>query len=136
MLRETAAQFENPALLFSGGKDSIVMAWLARKAFWPSKMPFPLVHVDTGHNFVETMIYRDEFVEKVAPLTAHLHLGDAQGLNGEGLQIGQGDLDFARLGKILRTGCPQASFIPEIWQGHKNGGEGFWIALEKLEGLL
>jgi sulfate adenylyltransferase subunit 2 len=65
VLRETAAQFENPALLFSGGKDSIVMAWLARKAFWPSKMPFPLVHVDTGHNFVETMVYRDEFVEKV-----------------------------------------------------------------------
>ena len=51
VLRETAAQFENPALLFSGGKDSIVMAWLARKAFWPAKMPFPLVHVDTGHNF-------------------------------------------------------------------------------------
>ena len=65
VLRETAAQFENPALLFSGGKDSIVMAWLARKAFWPSKMPFPLVHVDTGHNFVETMVYRDEFVEKI-----------------------------------------------------------------------
>ena len=65
VLRETAAQFENPALLFSGGKDSIVMAWLARKAFWPSKMPFPLVHVDTGHNFAETMVYRDEFVEKI-----------------------------------------------------------------------
>jgi sulfate adenylyltransferase subunit 2 len=65
VLRETAAQFENPALLFSGGKDSIVMAWLARKAFWPAKMPFPLVHIDTGHNFVETMTYRDEFVDLV-----------------------------------------------------------------------
>ena len=65
ILRETAAQFENPALLFSGGKDSIVMAWLAKKAFWPARMPFPLVHVDTGHNFPETMSYRDEFVDLI-----------------------------------------------------------------------
>ena len=64
VLRETAAQFQNPALLFSGGKDSIVMAWLARKAFWPARMPFPLVHIDTGHNFPETLVYRDEFVEQ------------------------------------------------------------------------
>jgi len=62
VLRETAAQFENPALLFSGGKDSIVMAWLARKAFWPARLPFPLVHIDTGHNFHETLSFRDEFV--------------------------------------------------------------------------
>ena len=59
VLRETAAQFENPGLLFSGGKDSIVMAHLARKAFHPAKIPFPLVHVDTGHNFPETIAYRD-----------------------------------------------------------------------------
>jgi sulfate adenylyltransferase subunit 2 len=65
ILRETAAQFQNPALLFSGGKDSIVMAWLARKAFWPAKMPFPLVHIDTGHNFEETITYRDEFVDLI-----------------------------------------------------------------------
>ena len=65
ILRETAAQFQNPALLFSGGKDSIVMAWLARKAFWPARMPFPLVHIDTGHNFEETMTYRDEFVDLI-----------------------------------------------------------------------
>ena len=65
VLRETAAQFQNPALLFSGGKDSIVMAWLARKAFWPARMPFPLVHIDTGHNFTETMTYRDEFVDLI-----------------------------------------------------------------------
>ncbi len=62
VLRETAAQFENPGLLFSGGKDSIVMAHLARKAFHPAKIPFPLVHVDTGHNFPETIAYRDKFV--------------------------------------------------------------------------
>lgn len=62
ILRETAAQFEKPVLLFSGGKDSIVMAYLAKKAFWPAKLPFPLMHVDTGHNFPETMEYRDAFI--------------------------------------------------------------------------
>ena len=77
-----------------------------------------------------------EFSRRIAPFTAHLHLGDAQGLNGEGLQVGSGDIDFVRLGRILREGCPHASFIPEIWQGHKNGGEGFWIALQRLEGVL
>ena len=65
ILRETAAQFEKPVLLFSGGKDSIVMAHLAKKAFWPSRLPFPLMHVDTGHNFPETMEYRDRFVEEL-----------------------------------------------------------------------
>jgi sialic acid synthase SpsE/sugar phosphate isomerase/epimerase len=77
-----------------------------------------------------------EFSSQIAPYTAHLHLGDAKGLNGEGLQVGEGDIDFVRLGDILRKGCPTASFIPEIWQGHKNGGEGFWIAMERLEGSL
>lgn len=75
ILRETAAQFENPALLFSGGKDSIVMAHLAAKAFWPARLPFPLVHVDTGHNFPETMSYRDDFVAK---LNARLVVGSVQ----------------------------------------------------------
>jgi len=65
ILRETAAQFENPVLLFSGGKDSIVMAYLAKKAFWPAKLPFPLMHVDTGHNFPETMEFRDRFVKEL-----------------------------------------------------------------------
>jgi sulfate adenylyltransferase subunit 2 len=62
ILREVAAQFQRPTLLFSGGKDSIVVAHLARKAFWPGKIPFPLLHVDTGHNFAETIEYRDRFV--------------------------------------------------------------------------
>src|SRR5690606_34637706 len=62
ILRETAAQFDRPALLFSGGKDSIVMAHLARKAFYPARLPFPLLHVDTGHNFQETLDYRDKYV--------------------------------------------------------------------------
>ena len=66
VLREVAAQFERPALLFSGGKDSIVMARLAQKAFAPAKMPFPLVHVDTGHNFSEAIEYRDWFAQDVS----------------------------------------------------------------------
>jgi sulfate adenylyltransferase subunit 2 len=58
VIREAAAQFERPALLFSGGKDSIVMVRLAQKAFWPGRFPFPLLHIDTGHNFPETIQYR------------------------------------------------------------------------------
>ena len=65
VLRETAAQFERPAMLFSGGKDSIVMAHLAQRAFWPGRSPFPLLHVDTGHNFPETLAYRDEMVARL-----------------------------------------------------------------------
>lgn len=65
VLREVAAQFERPALLFSGGKDSIVMARLAQRAFAPAKIPFPLVHIDTGHNFPEAIQYRDWFAEDI-----------------------------------------------------------------------
>ena len=65
ILRETAAQFEKPALLFSGCKDSIVLVHLALKAFRPGKFPFPLVHIDTGHNFPEAIQFRDELVEKI-----------------------------------------------------------------------
>jgi len=65
VMREVAAQFERPVLLFSGGKDSIVMVHLARKAFYPGKIPFPLMHIDTGHNFPETLAFRDQLMEKV-----------------------------------------------------------------------
>src|SRR5690606_7737483 len=65
ILREVVAQFENPVLLFSGGKDSIVVSHLARKAFWPAKIPFPLLHIDTGHNFHETIAYRDQWVKEL-----------------------------------------------------------------------
>lgn len=65
ILREVAAQFEKPALLFSGGKDSIVVSHLARKAFHPAKIPFPLLHIDTGHNFPETLEYRDKWAEQI-----------------------------------------------------------------------
>ncbi|MBV9849503.1 MAG: sulfate adenylyltransferase subunit CysD [Armatimonadetes bacterium] len=65
IIREVAAQFERPALLFSGGKDSIVLSHLARKAFWPARIPFPLMHIDTGHNFQETLDYRDRWMEQI-----------------------------------------------------------------------
>ncbi len=65
VMREVAAQFERPVLMFSGGKDSIVMVHLARKAFHPGKIPFPLLHVDTGHNFPETLAFRDKLIESL-----------------------------------------------------------------------
>jgi len=65
VIREVAAQFEKPVLLFSGGKDSIIMLHLARKAFWPAKIPFPIMHIDTGHNFDETIEFRDGLVEEL-----------------------------------------------------------------------
>ena len=65
ILREVAAEFERPVLLFSGGKDSVVMLHLAHKAFWPCKLPFPIMHVDTGHNFDEVIEFRDEQVERL-----------------------------------------------------------------------
>jgi len=64
VIREVAAQFDKPVMLFSGGKDSIVMYYLARKAFWPMRVPFPLLHIDTGHNFQETLDFRDWLMEQ------------------------------------------------------------------------
>jgi len=64
VLREVVAQFEKPVILFSGGKDSIMMVYLAVKAFYPARVPIPLLHIDTGHNFLETLDYRDRLVEK------------------------------------------------------------------------
>lgn len=71
VMREVAGQFERPFLLFSGGKDSIVMVHLARKAFWPARFPFPLLHIDTGHNFPETLVFRDRMVAEAG---AELHV--------------------------------------------------------------
>jgi sulfate adenylyltransferase subunit 2 len=88
ILREVAGQFDRPALLFSGGKDSICLVHLALKAFRPGKFPFPLVHVDTGHNFQETLDFRDELIErigeklivrKVEDTIANRNLKDAKG---------------------------------------------------------
>src|SRR5213082_1228546 len=75
VMREVAAEFERPALLFSGGKDSIVMARLAEKAFWPARIPFPLMHVDTGHNFPEVLEFRDR---RVAELGGQLVVASVQ----------------------------------------------------------
>lgn len=75
VLREVAAQFERPVLLFSGGKDSIVLVHLSRKAFHPARIPFPLLHIDTGHNFQETLDFRDQLV---ARLNARLIVGSVQ----------------------------------------------------------
>jgi sulfate adenylyltransferase subunit 2 len=65
IMREVAAEFERPVLLFSGGKDSAVMLRLAEKAFWPGRLPFPVMHIDTGHNFAEVVDYRDREVERL-----------------------------------------------------------------------
>jgi sulfate adenylyltransferase subunit 2 len=75
ILREVAAQFQNPVLLFSGGKDSIIVSYLAKKAFYPAKMPFTMLHIDTGHNFKETIEYRDFWVKE---LGCRLMVGSVQ----------------------------------------------------------
>ena len=93
ILRETAAQFENPGLLFSAGKDSIVMAHIARKAFYPSRIPFPLVHVDTGHNFPETIQFRDAYAKKIG---ATLHVGLVQNSIDRGTAVEETGLNASR----------------------------------------
>ncbi|HUI03521.1 MAG TPA: phosphoadenosine phosphosulfate reductase family protein, partial [Acidimicrobiales bacterium] len=75
VMREVVAEFERPVLLFSGGKDSVVMLRLAEKAFWPARLPFPVMHVDTGHNFPEVLEFRDE---RVAQLDAQLVVASVQ----------------------------------------------------------
>jgi sulfate adenylyltransferase subunit 2 len=77
ILREVAGQFEKPALLFSGGKDSITLVRLAEKAFRPGKFPFPLVHIDTGHNFEETITYRDEMIARIGEKLIVGHVQDS-----------------------------------------------------------
>jgi sulfate adenylyltransferase subunit 2 len=98
VMREVAAQFERPGLLFSGGKDSIVMVHLAKKAFWPAKLPFPLIHIDTGHNFEETMIFRDELVRK---LGAELIVGSVQESIDTGRVVEETGYDASR--NLLQT---------------------------------
>ncbi len=82
VIREVAAQFENPVILFSGGKDSILLTWLAKKAFWPARIPFPLLHIDTGHNFPETLEFRDKLVKE---LGLRLIVGSVQDAIDRGL---------------------------------------------------
>lgn len=98
ILREVAAQFERPALLFSGGKDSIVMAYLAYKAFYPAAIPFPFVHIDTGHNFEETLTYRDELVQK---LGVQLIVGSVQDSIDSGRVVEEKGFNASR--NVLQT---------------------------------
>jgi len=81
IFREVAAEFENPCMLFSGGKDSIVMLRLAEKAFWPAKLPFPVMHIDTGHNFPEVLEFRDR---RIGELGARLVVSSVQAAIDDG----------------------------------------------------
>lgn len=95
--------------------------------------------LDTSHsklacNHNKSSFY--EFLKKTAPFFAHIHFGDSENTGGEGIRIGEGEIDFHAAAEVINKLSPTSSFIPEIWQGHENNGEGFWIALEKLEEYL
>ena len=77
-----------------------------------------------------------EYIKLLAPVTAHFHIADGKGVDGEGLQIGEGTINFKNALHAIKRYAPNISFIPEVWQGHKNNGEGFWYSLEKLEGTI
>ncbi|HPS73897.1 MAG TPA: sulfate adenylyltransferase subunit CysD [Bacteroidales bacterium] len=98
VMREVAAQFERPVLLFSGGKDSIVLVHLALKAFWPAPIPFPLLHIDTGHNFEETLLFRDELVKR---LNARLIVGSVQESINTGRVVEESGYNASR--NVLQT---------------------------------
>ena len=95
IMREVAAQFDNSVLMFSGGKDSILMVYLAFKAFFPAKIPFPLLHIDTGHNFPETLQYRDKLVEQFG---AKLVIGSVQEAIDQGLVAEEKGFNASRNG--------------------------------------
>ncbi len=98
ILREVAAQFERPVLLFSGGKDSIVLVHLSLKAFYPAKIPFPLLHIDTGHNFQETLDFRDQLVKRI---NARLIVGSVQESIDSGRAIEEQGINASR--NVLQT---------------------------------
>lgn len=77
-----------------------------------------------------------EYTQKLAPYTRHYHISDGTGVDGEGIQIGEGNVDFDNIYPIINKLSPDASFIPEVWQGHKNNGEGFWVSLERMENRI
>lgn len=97
------------------------------------------VCLDVAHSKLACNHYKwsfKEFIEKVGPYAAHYHVSDARGVDGEGLQIQEGEIDFASLAEDINRFSPRASLIPEIWQGHKDNGKGFWQALGRLEKWL
>ncbi|WP_026143051.1 MULTISPECIES: N-acetylneuraminate synthase family protein [unclassified Thioalkalivibrio] len=94
------------------------------------------VCLDVSHSMMACNYYNwnfEEFLDKVLPHTVHLHVVDAKGVDGEGVQMGEGDVNFYALKEKLEDLAPNVQFIPEVWQGHKNRGEGFWAALDFLE---
>jgi N-acetylneuraminate synthase len=96
-----------------------------------TKLCLDISHTQLAANYLGISL--SEAVEQLAVHAVHLHLVDAVGLDGEGVQVGSGEVDWAALAKQLQELSPEAWFIPEIWQGHVNNGEGFWVALDKLE---
>jgi sulfate adenylyltransferase subunit 2 len=108
VLREVAAQFQHPVLLFSGGKDSILLSWLARKAFYPARIPFPLLHIDTGHNFPETITYRDEWVQQIG---VRLIVGSVQSAIDRGMVVEEKGYNASR--NLLQT----AVLLEELEKG-------------------
>lgn len=109
VFREVAAQFDKPALLFSGGKDSIVLSYLAKKAFAPARMPFPLLHIDTGHNFPETIRFRDEWARE---LGVQLIIGSVQDSIDKGRVMEESGLYASR--NALQT----ATLLDTIQENH------------------
>ena len=101
---------------------------------YDSALCLDISHTMLACNFLKIPL--SEAVAQLAPHSIHLHLVDGIGVDGEGVQVGEGDVDWAALGKQLRELAPKASFIPEIWQGHINNGEGFFTALDRLEKWL
>lgn len=101
---------------------------------YDTKLCLDISHTMLAANFLKMPL--SEAVELLAPRSIHLHLVDGVGVDGEGVQVGEGDVDWAALGKQLRELTPNSSFIPEIWQGHVNNGEGFFTALDRLEKWL
>ena len=108
VIREVAAQFENPVLMFSGGKDSILMTHLAVKAFYPAKLPFPLLHVDTGHNFPEAITFRDNLIEK---LGVKLIVGSVQTAIDNGMVVEEKGFNASR------NGLQTAVLLDELEKG-------------------
>ncbi len=95
------------------------------------KVCLDISHTMMACNYYGWDLY--EFISKVSPYVIHLHISDASGIDGEGVEMGLGDIDFSELSTALKKQMPDVGFIPEIWQGHKNNGEGFWEALDFLE---
>ena len=93
VIREVVAQFDRPAILFSGGKDSIVVTHLARKAFFPARVPMPLIHIDTGHNFPETMVFRDKLVDEIG---VQLIVGSVQEAINNGRAVEETGMNASR----------------------------------------